>query len=75
VSGKITINVELVKSLLDDRSWTWADLAREMGMAKSTVIRVKSGQTSPSADFVFALLDVFEGHTREELFVPRDAAA
>jgi transcriptional regulator with XRE-family HTH domain len=75
VSGKMTINVELVKDLLDDRSWTWADLARAMGMAKSTIIRVKERQTSPSADFVFALLAVFPEYTREELFVPRDQAA
>lgn len=75
MSGKITINVELVKSLLDDRSWTWADLARQMGMAKSTVIRVKAGQTSPGTDFVFRLLDVFPDHDRDELFVPRDQAA
>ncbi len=75
MDGKMAVNGELVKSLLDDRSWTWADLAREMDMAKSTVIRVKSGQTSPGTDFVFRLLDVFPEHSRDELFVPRDQAA
>ena len=71
----MTINVDLVKELIDEREWTWADLAREMGMAKSTIIRVKSGQTSPSTDFVFALMGVFPQCHRDELFLPRDHAA
>lgn len=75
MSGKMTIDVDLVKGLLDEREWTWADLAREMGMAKSTIIRVKSGKTSPSTDFVFALMGVFPEYTRDELFRPRDYAA
>lgn len=69
----MTIDVERVRELLDERRWTWADLAREMGMAKSTVIRVKAGQTSPGADFVFALIQVFPEH-RDQLFVRRQAA-
>lgn len=70
----MTIDAGRVKELLDERHWTWADLAREMGMAKSTVIRVKSGQTSPGADFVFALIGVFPEY-RDELFLPRNRAA
>jgi ribosome-binding protein aMBF1 (putative translation factor) len=66
----MTINVDLVKELIDEREWTWADLAREMGMAKSTIIRVKSYQTTPGTDFVFALERVFPDHDRDELFVP-----
>lgn len=75
MSGKVTINVDLVKELLDEREWTWADLAREMGMAKSTIIRVKSYQTTPGTDFVFALMRVFPEYTRDELFVPFPQAA
>lgn len=77
MSGKMTINVERVKELLEERSWTWADLAREMNMAKSTIIRVKNYETTPGNDFVFALLDVFPEHAHDELFepyVPRQVA-
>lgn len=70
MSGKTTINVDRVKELLDERQWTWADLAREMGMAKSTIIRVKSYKTTPGTDFVFALEAVFPECSRDELFEP-----
>lgn len=70
MSGKTTINVDRVKELLDERQWTWADLAREMGMAKSTIIRVKSYKTTPGTDFVFALLATFPEYDRDELFEP-----
>lgn len=69
VDDDLTMNVRLVRRLLDEREWTWTDLARAMGMSKSTVSRVAAYSTRPGRRFIFALQGVFPEH-REELFVP-----
>ena len=56
---EMTMNVELVTDLLEERHWTWADLAREMGINKSTMNRVVRDETRPGAKFIFALIRVF----------------
>ncbi len=63
----LTMDVAVVQGLLDERGWTWANLADRMGVAKSTVSRVVRYQTRPGRKFIFALQDVFPG--RQDLFV------
>ena len=65
---EMTMDTELVTDLLNEHSWTWADLAREMGINKSTMNRVVRGETLPGRKFIFALMDVFPDTT--QLFVP-----
>ena len=65
---EMTMNVGLVRDLLEKRSWSWATLAREMGINKSTMNRVVRGETLPGRKFIFALIDVFPQHAAK-LFV------
>jgi ribosome-binding protein aMBF1 (putative translation factor) len=64
--GELTMNVALVRQLITERDWTWADLAREMGMSKSTISRVVRYETLPGRRFIFALNRIFPG--QPELF-------
>ena len=66
---EMTMNVGLVKDLLEKRQWTWATLAREMGINKSTMNRVVRDETRPGRKFIFALIAVFPSHAAK-LFVP-----
>ena len=66
----MTMNVPLVESMLEERNWNWADLAREMGMSKSTVTRVARDLTRPGRKFIFKLMGVFPDRRYNELFVP-----
>lgn len=66
-SDDVTMDMVLVRRLIDERKWTWADLAREMGMSKSTVSRVTRYNTRPGRKFIFALRRVFPEH-RDALF-------
>jgi plasmid maintenance system antidote protein VapI len=68
VNDEITMNIPLVKGLLEELEWNWADLAREMKMSKSTVTRVVNFETLPGRKFIFALMNVFPDTT--QLFVP-----
>lgn len=64
-----TMDVEFVQGLLDHLEWSWSQLAREMGMSKSTIGRVADYKTLPGRKFIFALFDVFPQY-RGELFIP-----
>lgn len=65
---EMTMDVELVGKLLDQRRWTWATLAREMGINKSTVNRVVRDETRPGRKFIFRLIAVFPHHA-SRLFI------
>lgn len=64
----LTMNIERVQQLMDERGWTWADLSREMMMSKSTISRVVRGRTLPGRRFIFALERVFPEQPRADLF-------
>ena len=40
LSGKGELDLKRLLELLDEREWTWADLAEAMKMSKSTISRV-----------------------------------
>jgi len=65
----LTMNVEYVRKLLDERDWTWSDLANAMSMSKSTLSRVVKYRTLPGRQFIFALQGIFPDHGAE-LFAP-----
>lgn len=69
----LTMNVPLVAGLLEERDWTWSDLARAMGVSKSTVSRVVKHETRPGRKFIFALKSVFPERRDDELFGPAPA--
>lgn len=66
-----TIDVSLVERLMSEKDWTWADLAVQMGVSKSSVSRVTRYESKPSAAFIFALMRIFPQY-RDVLFVPCD---
>lgn len=63
----LTMNVALVQTLMAERGWNWADLAREMGMSKSTVSRVTRYETRPGRKFILGLWRVFP-EQRDKIF-------
>ena len=71
----VTMNIDRVSELMTERGWTWADLAREMGMSKSTISRVVQGKTKPGRRYIFALERCFPDARRDELFTPAQRAA
>lgn len=66
--SELTMNVALVRRLMDERGWTWSHLAKQMGMSKSTVSRVANFDKLPGRKFIFALQQAFPG--QDDLFVP-----
>lgn len=52
--------VRLLKVALRDHGWTQADLARELGVSKSTVTRWLSGERLPNRDHISALYKLFD---------------
>lgn len=64
----MTVNVERVQELLQERRWTSAMLAAAMGMNKSTVSRVMGGRAQPGARFVLRIQALFPNEAN--LFVP-----
>jgi DNA-binding XRE family transcriptional regulator len=65
---EMTMDAEFVEGLLEEREWTWATLAREMGINKSTMNRVVRDETRPGRKFIFRLIKVFPEQA-EQLFV------
>jgi lambda repressor-like predicted transcriptional regulator len=65
---EMTMDVAFVEGQLDELGWTWATLAREMGINKSTMNRVVRDETRPGRRFIFRLIKVFPDHANR-LFV------
>jgi transcriptional regulator with XRE-family HTH domain len=65
---EMTMNVGFVEDRLDELGWTWATLAREMGINKSTMNRVVRDGNRPGRKFIFRLLKVFPDQA-DKLFV------
>jgi transcriptional regulator with XRE-family HTH domain len=65
---EMTMDVEFVQGLLRKRKWTWATLAREMRVNKSTMNRVVRDETRPGRKFIFRLIGVFP-HDASRLFI------
>ena len=58
-----------IRELRDERAWTQADLARELGISRQTVNALEAGRWDPSLPLAFALANLF-GMKIEELFDP-----
>lgn len=58
-----------IRELRDERRWTQADLARELGISRQTVNALEAGRWDPSLPLAFSLAGLF-GMKIEELFEP-----
>src|SRR4051812_32423254 len=58
----MTLDIPFVEGLLEEREWSWARLAREMRINKSTMNRVERDETRPGRKFIFRLINVFPDH-------------
>lgn len=56
-----------IHELRAERSWSQADVARELGMSRQSVNAIETGRFDPSLPTAFALARLF-GVTIEELF-------
>lgn len=63
------VDTTLVKALLAERGWTALDLAREMGMDRTSVRQTLLGRYRVSWGFYEALLAVFPRHRPDQLFI------
>lgn len=70
---ELTMDSQHVAKLCIANKWTWAELAVQMGMSKSTVSRVARGDTLPGRRFIFCLASVFPDEKIETLFVQAPA--
>lgn len=52
-----------------DRQWTQADLARELGVSRQTVISIERGRFDPSLPLAFLISQTFECAI-EDVFTP-----
>lgn len=52
-----------------DRQWTQADLARELGVSRQTVISIERGRFDPSLPLAFLISQTFECAI-EDVFAP-----
>jgi putative transcriptional regulator len=56
-------------ALRAQRSWSQADLARELGVSRQTVNAIENGRYDPSLPLAFAIARVF-GSRIEKIFDP-----
>lgn len=42
------LNLKIISSLIDEKLWTWAELARQAGISSSTIFSLKSGRRNAS---------------------------
>lgn len=64
----MTMDVDYVGDLIYKLEWTWAKLAAEMRINKSTMNRVVRDETRPGRQFIFRLINVFPDHAAK-LFI------
>lgn len=58
-----------VASLREDRNWSQAELARQLGVSRQTVNAVENDRHDPSLNLAFKMSRVF-GFPIEDLFLP-----
>ena len=48
----------VIKNLREENGWTQTDLAKKVGVGKTTIANYESGTRSPNQDMLFKLADV-----------------
>lgn len=60
-----------LRTLRAERSWTQADLARELDVSRQTINAIETGKFEPSLPLAFRTARLFELHI-EEIFLDED---
>ena len=50
----------VIKNLREKNGWTQTDLAKKVGVGKTTIANYESGTRSPNQDMLFKLADVLQ---------------
>lgn len=64
----MTPNREYIISLVQERDWSWSELARRMGISKSEVCRFVSGKRKGGMKFISGILKAFPLEPFDKLF-------
>jgi len=63
------LNLEYITKLMEERNWDQADLARALGVDRSTVCRIFNGNRGIGKKFIGKLLNAFPDKKKEDLFI------
>lgn len=62
-----------IKARRTERRWSQAELGKELGVSRQTVIAIENDKYDPSLPLAFAIARLFEVRI-EDVFDPEDAA-
>lgn len=66
--GNLTPNKEYILKLVCNNDWSWAELARKMGVSKAEVSRWLNGRRNGGRKFISGIIKAFPDEPLEKLF-------
>lgn len=57
---KYCIDMEKVKSMMYEKLWTWAELARQSNVTQSTLFALQAGRRNPSMRTIYKIAHALE---------------